>query len=41
MRRLASIQCSSQLSQRGKAGWLPRVDLERSLELWIADSTIP
>src|SRR6266849_3929510 len=33
MRRLASIQCSSQLSQRGKAGRLPRVDLERSLEL--------
>src|SRR5260370_3304975 len=33
IRRLASIQCSSQLSQRGKAGWLPRVDLERSLEL--------
>src|SRR6266852_2403769 len=33
MRRLASIQCSSQLSQRGKAVRLPRVDLERSLEL--------
>src|SRR6266566_596108 len=33
MRRLSSIQCSSQLSQCGKAGWLPRVDFKRSLEL--------
>src|SRR6266851_2960612 len=33
MRRLPSIQGSSQLSQRGKAGRLTRVDLKRSLEL--------
>src|SRR5712692_10253162 len=33
MRNQASIQCSSQLSQRGKTGRLAGVDLERRLEL--------
>src|SRR5712692_11513943 len=33
MRNQTSIQCSSQLSQRGKASRFPRVDLERGLEL--------
>src|SRR5712692_1313108 len=33
MRNQASIQCSSQLSQRGKTGRLAGVNLERRLEL--------